>query len=87
MREVVFVHDVLEQSFGRFVSFGNVELVGFGESRPFSFEVEFFVVGLNLIDSKKRGVIVHELLDLAPVSKTPEFQSVEQVDFIEYGPG
>ena len=68
------------------MGFGDVELVGFGEGGSLCFEVELFVMGLNLIDSKKRGVIVHELLDLAPVAKTPNLQSIEQVDFVEYGP-
>jgi hypothetical protein len=40
-------------------------------------------VGLNLIGSKKRGIVVHELLDLAPVAQTPELNSVHQVDFIK----
>jgi hypothetical protein len=39
-------------------------------------------VGLNLIDSKKRRIVVHEILDLAPVAETPELKSVYQVYFI-----
>jgi hypothetical protein len=41
---------------------------------------------LNLIDSKKGAIVVHELFDLAPVAETPKFQAVQQVNLVKYSP-
>lgn len=50
--EVVLVHHIFQKPFGWFMGFGDIELIGLGKSWSFSFQVELFVVGLNLFDSK-----------------------------------